>query len=170
MTVTVLRDGQKNNISCHKVVHRFGYRGTSHIRNHHTVAPYSRTMPRLLWRSQGGRRAFFYERGTPVGLRATSLRASNGSNASQIFFCFINLDPVPKEGPWFSSWRRPLSLILSHTKVYELSNNFISKKAFIITDIKNKLTDLCGNWLLQNDFINTFGEIKLPWHGPLRRP
>ena len=34
--------------------------------------------------------------------------------------------------------------------------------SFIITNIKNKLTDLCGNWLLQNDFIIAFCEIK-PW-------
>jgi len=28
--------------------------------------------------------------------------------------------------------------------------------SFIITDTKNKVTDLCGNRLLPNDFINTF--------------
>ena len=31
---------------------------------------------------------------------------------------------------------------------------------FIITDTKNKSTDLCGNRLLQNDFINSFREIR----------
>ena len=30
------------------------YRGTSLIRKHHPVGPYSTTMPRLLWRSEGG--------------------------------------------------------------------------------------------------------------------
>jgi hypothetical protein len=30
---------------------RMAYRGTLHIRNCHTVGPYSTTMPRLLWRS-----------------------------------------------------------------------------------------------------------------------
>ena len=25
----------------------------------------------------------------------------------------------------------------------------------LFTNIENKLTDLCGNWLLQNDFTNT---------------
>ena len=32
--------------------------------------------------------------------------------------------------------------------------------SFIIINTKNKLTDLCGNQLLQNDFIDTFCEIK----------
>jgi len=41
------------------------YRGTPLIRNRHLVGPCSRTMPRLLWRSQGGG-AVSYERGTPV--------------------------------------------------------------------------------------------------------
>ena len=31
--------------------------------------------------------------------------------------------------------------------------------SFIITDIKNKLTDLCGNRLLHNNFINSLYEI-----------
>ena len=30
------------------------------------------------------------------------------------------------------------------------------KLSFIITNIKNRLTDLCGNRLLQNDLMNTF--------------
>jgi len=29
------------------------------------------------------------------------------------------------------------------------------------SNIKNKLTDLCGNWLLQNNFIITFCEIRM---------
>ena len=33
--------------------------------------------------------------------------------------------------------------------------------SFIITHIKNKLTNLFGNWLLQNDIINTFCQISL---------
>jgi len=37
------------------------YRGTSLIRNHHPVGPYSRTMPRLLWRSWGGGRFLMRE-------------------------------------------------------------------------------------------------------------
>ena len=32
--------------------------------------------------------------------------------------------------------------------------------SFIITNLKSKLTDLCGNWLLHNVFINTLCEIK----------
>ena len=28
-----------------------------------------------------------------------------------------------------------------------------------ITNLKNKVTDLCGNWLLQNDLMNTFCAI-----------
>jgi len=32
--------------------------------------------------------------------------------------------------------------------------------SFIITDIKNKLTDLCGNGLLQKNFINILCEIR----------
>jgi len=39
------------------------YRGTSLIRNRAPPGPYSRTMPRALWKSQGG--AFSDERGTP---------------------------------------------------------------------------------------------------------
>ena len=31
---------------------------------------------------------------------------------------------------------------------------------FMITDIKSELVDLCGNWLLQNNFINTLCEIE----------
>ena len=31
--------------------------------------------------------------------------------------------------------------------------------SFIITNIKNKWTDLCGNSLLQNNFMHTFFEI-----------
>jgi hypothetical protein len=31
--------------------------------------------------------------------------------------------------------------------------------SMIITNIKNKLTDSCWNWLLQNDFINALCEI-----------
>ena len=31
--------------------------------------------------------------------------------------------------------------------------------SFTITDIKDKLANLCGNWLLQNDFENTLCEI-----------
>ena len=34
--------------------------------------------------------------------------------------------------------------------------------SFIITDMNNQLTDLCGNWLLQNDFENTLSEIRVP--------
>ena len=33
--------------------------------------------------------------------------------------------------------------------------------AFMITNIKNKLTNLCGNRLLQNNFTNSFCEIRL---------
>ena len=43
------------------------YRGSSLIRNRHPVGPYSRTMPRLLWRSWGWG-AVSYERGSPVSL------------------------------------------------------------------------------------------------------
>ena len=35
------------------------------------------------------------------------------------------------------------------------------KLFFILMIMNNKLRDLCGNWLLQNDFINTFCEIRL---------
>ena len=31
--------------------------------------------------------------------------------------------------------------------------------SFVIPDMKKKLTDLCGNRLLQNEFTNTFCEI-----------
>jgi len=31
----------------------------------------------------------------------------------------------------------------------------------IITNMKNELTDLCGNRLLQNDIMNTFWETKV---------
>ena len=32
--------------------------------------------------------------------------------------------------------------------------------SFTITNVKNKLTDLCGNWLSQNDFKNSLCEIR----------
>ena len=35
-------------------VFRVEYRGTSHIKNCHPLGPYSRSMPRALWWSQGG--------------------------------------------------------------------------------------------------------------------
>ena len=41
------------------------YRGTSLIRKHPTLGPYSRPMPRALWWALGGG-AVSYERGTPV--------------------------------------------------------------------------------------------------------
>ena len=34
---------------------------------------------------------------------------------------------------------------------------------FIISNVTNNLKNLCGNWLLQNDFINTFCEINCLW-------
>ena len=54
--------------------------------------------------------------------------------------------------------------VLSHTKsfgsrfaeVNSPKNHF----SYTITNIKNKLTDLCRNWLLQNDFNNTWCEIR----------
>jgi len=36
--------------------------------------------------------------------------------------------------------------------------------SFTLTNMKNKLTDSCGNWLLQNDFENTLSEMR-PWWG-----
>ena len=43
------------------------YRSTSLIRNTPLLGPYSRTMPRVLWWSEGGG-AVSHERGTPVHL------------------------------------------------------------------------------------------------------
>jgi hypothetical protein len=45
-----------------------GYRSTSPIRNSAPLGPYSRTMPRALWKPQGGA-GVSYERGTPVGFK-----------------------------------------------------------------------------------------------------
>ena len=42
-------------------IHHRDYRGTSFIRNRHPAGPYSRTMPRLLWRSYGGGRFLMSE-------------------------------------------------------------------------------------------------------------
>ena len=45
---------------------------------------------------------------------------------------------------------------------FVVQNQFPHKSvsvSFIITNIKKKMTDLCGNWLLQNKFMNTFCEI-----------
>jgi len=39
--------------------------------------------------------------------------------------------------------------------------------SFIITNMENKLTDLWGNWLLQNDYINTSCEINPGPHSAL---
>ena len=41
----------------------------------------------------------------------------------------------------------------------QLPHKFVSL-SFIITNMKNKLTSLCGNRLWQSDFINTFCEMK----------
>ena len=41
--------------------------------------------------------------------------------------------------------------------------------SFIITNTKNKATNLCGNWHLQNDSVNTFRGILLPPLAPPRR-
>ena len=42
----------------------------------------------------------------------------------------------------------------------QFPNRFVNL-FFILVMIKDKLTDLCGNWLLHNDWINTFCEIKV---------
>ena len=45
------------------------------------------------------------------------------------------------------------------------------RRVLYVTNIKNKLTDLCGNWLLRNDSINSLSETKpLSWsmHGSSR--
>ena len=41
-----------------------------------------------------------------------------------------------------------------------------SNSSSTITNIKNNLTDLCGNRLLQNDFEKTLREIELRWLVP----
>ena len=46
---------------CIGVPHRVNYKCTSHIRNRDPIGPYSTTMPRLLWRSQGGGRFLISE-------------------------------------------------------------------------------------------------------------
>ena len=70
----------------------------------------------------------------------------------------IHERPSPGEGP------SPATALISQ-KVFvgsfcksqfrhKLDNFF-----FVIVIIKDKLTDLCGNWLLKNDITNTFCEI-----------
>ena len=52
--------------------------------------------------------------------------------------------------------QRVLKVVLCRSQPPHNSVNL----SLTITNIKKKLTDLCGNWLLQNDFMNTFGEIR----------
>ena len=56
-------------------------------------------------------------------------------------------------------WAR-LTLISHEVLVKSLRKSQIPHtsvhSSFIITNVKNKFTDWCGSWLLQNDLINTF--------------
>ena len=56
-------------------------------------------------------------------------------------------------------------LYLSESVYNVVVQNLIPAKnvnlSFIVTDIKNKLTDLCGSRLLPDDFMNTLCEIKV---------
>ena len=68
-----------------------------------------------------------------------------------------------------SSTLNPTPQPLSHRKCFIKSSRTsqLPHKSvhlfFIFTNIKNRLTDLCGNWLLRNNFVNTFFEITLLW-------
>ena len=62
----------------------------------------------------------------------------------------------------------PPTTLLPHSKVFskpfrrsQLPHKSVNL-SFTITRIKNKLTEICGNWLLQNDVKNTLCEIKSP--------
>ena len=59
------------------------YRGTSLIRKHVPVGPYSRTMPRALWWSQGGG-ALSYVRGTSVWPTVGELRNETPEDFHQV--------------------------------------------------------------------------------------
>ena len=36
----------------------------------------------------------------------------------------------------------------------------VNSSFIFISNINNQLKDLCGNWLLQSDFVNTYCEIR----------
>ena len=70
-------------------------------------------------------------------------------------------DPLPFSGGFRR--RRYRTALISHEVFLKsfCKRQFPHKsvnQSLIMTNIKNKLTDLCGSWLLQNDFINTFCE------------
>ena len=48
------------------------------------------------------------------------------------------------------------------------SRTKLSTYSLYLVIIKNTLTDLCGNWLLPNDVVNTFCEIRTPASRPCR--
>jgi len=62
------------------------HRVTPLIRKRHPIGPYSRTMPRALWKSYG-EAAVSYERGTPVPPHRTAL-AEKGFRLFFIFYCW----------------------------------------------------------------------------------
>ena len=72
-----------------------------------------------------------------------------------------NRAPYQVTSPW---------LCLSPSLLYKSVHNVVLQSQFphksvnlpfIITNMKNKLTNLCGNWLLQNDLMNT--SVKWKW-------
>ena len=85
------------------------------------------------------------------------------------------------EAPIYTPGQRSLHSPGSGFRVYGRRRIFISQKVFTksfcksqfphkfvnlsitITDIKNKLTSLCGNQLLQDDVINTLFETSFSW-------
>ena len=50
----LIPQGPQTKHMCAQLYLNFEYRGTSLIRNNPLVGPYSRTMPRALWKSWGG--------------------------------------------------------------------------------------------------------------------
>ena len=73
--------------------------------------------------------------------------------------------------PWESEFPFPGSLMITFSWTSDVSFSACTQAiindprsnhpvtSFTLVIIKNKFTDLCENWFLQNDFINTFCEI-----------
>jgi len=79
------------------------------------------------------------------------------------------VSPCLPAGPSYPGEQRPQTkpcTTLSHRTCLQIRScksqfpHTLDNSSCIITNIKNKLTDLCGNKLWANDFINTVCEIK----------
>ena len=97
----------------------------------------------------------------------TSLPESPCAKYTALHLCRLLGYLLAREEPEFGGGRLPplayftesvYAVVLQKSPPPQISQLIL----YTITNMKNKLTDLCGNRLLHNDFINTFCDIKPP--------